>query len=69
MCFMKMPKVKEPPAPPNKLDNMNDALRAMQMKRAGGTSRMDTNVTQGTAGNSVVASPAAGSGGKTILGG
>jgi hypothetical protein len=68
MCMPSMPKVKKPPAPPNKLDGMNDALRNMQARRAGGMSRQDTNVTLGGAGAVNTAAPAAGSG-KTILGG
>jgi hypothetical protein len=68
MCFMpSMPKPKEIPAPPNKLDGQNDALRNMQSRRAGGISRGDTNVTQGMAGTPNIATPAAG--GRTILGG
>jgi len=62
-----MPKPKKPPPPPNKLDSMNDALRNMAGRRAGGTTRQDTNVTGNTAGNVNTAAPMAGS--KTILGG
>jgi hypothetical protein len=65
MCFG-MPKPKEPPPPPNKLDMQADALANLQQRRAGGTSRSDTNVTGGKAGNVNTATP---SGGRTILGG
>lgn len=70
MCIApKMPKPQKPPPPPNKLDNMSDALRAVQMQRAAGsgTRQSDTNVTGGNAGNAPVYTPAAGN--KTILGG
>lgn len=69
MCFStpKMPKPRPTPPPPNKLDTQADALRNMQLRRAGGMSRSDTNVTQGMAGTPTVATPMAGS--KTILGG
>lgn len=65
ICFS-MPKPRELPAPPNKLDTQADALRNMQARRAGGVMRSDTNVTQGGAGAPTVAAPAAG---RTILGG
>lgn len=64
MCFM--PKPEKPPPPPNKLDSMNDALRNMASRRAGGTTRAQTNVTQGLAGAPNVAAPMAG--GRTVLG-
>lgn len=68
MCFMsKMPKPKEPPPPPNKLDSQNDALRNMQSRRVGGTTRGDTNVTGLGVTGVNTAAPIAG--GKTILGG
>lgn len=66
MCFFSMPKPKEPPPPPNKLDAQTEALRREQRHRAGGTTRSMTDVTQGKAGNAPVYTPAAGN--KTILG-
>lgn len=67
MCFAKMPRPKEPPPPPNKLDSQNDALRNMQGRRAGGTTRGDTNVTGSGVPSVNTAAPVAGA--KTILGG
>jgi len=62
-----MPKPIKPPPPPNKLDSMNDALKNLSNRRAGGTTRQETNKTQNTVANVNTAAPMAGS--KTILGG
>ena len=67
MCFPSMKKPRPTPAPPNKLDTANDALRAMQGRRQGGTTLASTDLTAGGAGRINTAAPIAG--GKTILGG
>lgn len=69
MCISMKPKIPKPkplPPPPDKRDSQLEALRRTQFQRAGGTTRSDTNVTGGAAGQAPVYTPAAG--GKLLLG-
>ncbi len=66
MCFS-APKPKKLPPPPSKLDSQNDALKAIQGRRAGGINRQATNITGGMAAAPNVSAPSAG--GKSVLGG